>query len=66
MAAFGDTFSVIGAREPQPGASEVFTSFGDAHRTMEKNGVRMLRTLKPVSGEARSAANYNAKLWELG
>ncbi|XP_043213166.1 PRKCA-binding protein-like isoform X1 [Amphibalanus amphitrite] len=46
--AFGDTFSVIGAREPQPRASEVFTSFGDAHRTMEKNGVRLLRTLKPI------------------
>ncbi|XP_037094073.1 PRKCA-binding protein-like [Pollicipes pollicipes] len=46
--AFGDTFSVIGAREPQPRASEVFTSFGDAHRIMEKNGVRLLRTLKPI------------------
>ncbi|XP_043242987.1 PRKCA-binding protein-like isoform X2 [Amphibalanus amphitrite] len=46
--AFGDTFAVIGAREPQPRASEVFTSFGDAHRTMEKNGVRLLRTLKPI------------------
>ncbi|XP_037074351.1 LOW QUALITY PROTEIN: PRKCA-binding protein-like [Pollicipes pollicipes] len=46
--AFGDTFSVIGAREPQPRASEVFTSFGDAHRIMEKNGVKLLRTLKPI------------------
>lgn len=46
--AFGDTFAVVGAREPQPSASEVFTQFGDAHRSVEKLGVRLLRQLTPV------------------
>ena len=35
-------------REPQPRASEAFRQFGDQHRQMEKFGVVMLRTLKPI------------------
>lgn len=47
--AFGDTFAAIGVREPQPRASEAFRQFGDYHRQMEKYGIMMLRTVKPVS-----------------
>uniref|UniRef100_S4RH95 PRKCA-binding protein n=1 Tax=Petromyzon marinus TaxID=7757 RepID=S4RH95_PETMA len=46
--AFGDVFSVIGVREPQPAASEAFVKFAEAHRSIEKFGVRLLKTVKPV------------------
>ncbi|XP_070267200.1 PRKCA-binding protein isoform X3 [Myotis yumanensis] len=45
--AFGDVFSVIGVREPQPAASEAFVKFADAHRSIEKFGIRLLKTIKP-------------------
>uniref|UniRef100_T1JMF9 PRKCA-binding protein n=1 Tax=Strigamia maritima TaxID=126957 RepID=T1JMF9_STRMM len=45
---FGDTFASIGVREPQSGASLAFTEFGDAHRQMEKFGIKMLKTVKPM------------------
>ncbi|KAF7990897.1 hypothetical protein HCN44_000702 [Aphidius gifuensis] len=45
---FGDTFAAIGVREPQPRASEAFRQFGEQHRQMEKLGVNMLKTLKPI------------------
>ena len=47
--AFGDVFAAIGVREPQPRASEAFTTFGDAHREIERFAIRMLKTVKPVS-----------------
>ncbi|XP_063228846.1 PRKCA-binding protein isoform X2 [Bacillus rossius redtenbacheri] len=46
--AFGDTFAGIGVREPQPRASEAFRQFGDYHRQMEKYGIKMLKTVKPI------------------
>lgn len=46
--AFGDVFSVIGVREPQPAASEAFVKFADAHRNIEKFGIHLLKTIKPV------------------
>lgn len=46
---FGETFAVIGVREPQPRASLAFTQFADYHRNMEKKGVEMVKKLKPVS-----------------
>ncbi|XP_023718371.1 PRKCA-binding protein isoform X2 [Cryptotermes secundus] len=46
--AFGDTFAEIGVREPQPRASEVFRQFGDYHRQMEKYGIKMLKSVKPI------------------
>lgn len=46
--AFGDVFSVIGVREPQPAASEAFVKFADAHRSIEKFGIHLLKTIKPV------------------
>lgn len=47
-AAFGDVFVDIGVREPQPSASEAFSKFGEAHRSMEKFAIRMLKTVKPM------------------
>lgn len=46
--AFGDVFSVIGVREPQTAASEAFVKFADAHRSIEKFGIRLLKTIKPM------------------
>lgn len=39
---------MIGVREPQPAASEAFVKFADAHRSIEKFGIRLLKTIKPV------------------
>lgn len=52
--AFGDVFSVIGVREPQPAASEAFVKFADAHRSIEKFGIRLLKTIKPVGPMERT------------
>lgn len=49
--AFGDVFSVIGVREPQAAASEAFVKFADAHRSIEKYGIQLLKTIKPVSAD---------------
>uniref|UniRef100_A0A8C7X280 PRKCA-binding protein n=1 Tax=Oryzias sinensis TaxID=183150 RepID=A0A8C7X280_9TELE len=46
--AFGDVFSVIGVREPQAAASEAFVKFADAHRNIEKYGIQLLKTIKPM------------------
>uniref|UniRef100_A0A3Q3JIF4 AH domain-containing protein n=2 Tax=Monopterus albus TaxID=43700 RepID=A0A3Q3JIF4_MONAL len=46
--AFGDVFSVIGVREPQAAASEAFVKFADAHRSIEKYGIKLLKTIKPM------------------
>lgn len=48
VSAFGDVFSVIGVREPQAAASEAFVKFAEAHRNMEKFGIQLLKTIKPV------------------
>lgn len=45
---FGDAFANIGAREPQFKASEAFTTFGEAHRQIERHAITLLRTVKPV------------------
>ena len=44
----GDVFAGIGVREPLPSASQAFTQFGDAHRSMEKYAIEMLKQLKPM------------------
>ncbi|XP_078286520.1 PRKCA-binding protein [Rhinoraja longicauda] len=46
--AFGNVFSVIGVREPQAAASEAFVKFAEAHRNIEKFGIRLLKTVKPM------------------
>lgn len=45
---FGNAFAVISVREPQPRASEAFRLFGEVHRNMERDGVKMLKAVKPV------------------
>lgn len=55
--AFGDTFAAIGVREPQPRASEAFRQFGDQHRQMEKFGVAMLKSLKPILNDLGTYLN---------
>ncbi|XP_045519849.1 PRKCA-binding protein isoform X4 [Pieris brassicae] len=44
----GDVFATIGVREPQARASEAFTKFGQYHRLLERDGIKMLKTLKPI------------------
>uniref|UniRef100_A0A182JZU0 PRKCA-binding protein n=1 Tax=Anopheles christyi TaxID=43041 RepID=A0A182JZU0_9DIPT len=46
--AFGNMFASISVREPQPRASEAFRIFGELHRNMEKDGIRMIKALKPI------------------
>ncbi|XP_016282805.1 PRKCA-binding protein isoform X2 [Monodelphis domestica] len=55
--AFGDVFSVIGVREPQPAASEAFVKFAEAHRNIEKFGIRLLKTIKPMLTDLNTYLN---------
>ncbi|XP_073442778.1 PRKCA-binding protein isoform X2 [Dendrobates tinctorius] len=55
--AFGDVFSVIGVREPQPAASEAFVKFADAHRNIEKFGIGLLKTIKPMLNDLNTYLN---------
>uniref|UniRef100_A0A182MZF5 PRKCA-binding protein n=1 Tax=Anopheles dirus TaxID=7168 RepID=A0A182MZF5_9DIPT len=49
--AFGNIFASISVREPQPRASEAFRIFGELHRNMEKDGIKMIKTLKPIMAD---------------
>ncbi|KAK3609644.1 hypothetical protein CHS0354_028848 [Potamilus streckersoni] len=55
--AFGEVFSSIGVREPQPAASEAFTKFGEAHKNMEKFAIKMLKTVKPMISDLNTFLN---------
>lgn len=44
----GDIFAAIGVREPQARASEAFSKFGQYHRLLERDGIKMLKALKPI------------------
>ncbi|EEC14787.1 protein kinase C alpha binding protein, putative [Ixodes scapularis] len=52
--AFGDVFAEIGVREPQPRASEAFTQFGEAHRSIEKYGIKLLKTIRPYHNDCHA------------
>ncbi|XP_043535939.1 PRKCA-binding protein isoform X1 [Chiloscyllium plagiosum] len=54
---FGDVFSIIGVREPQPAASEAFVKFAEAHRSIEKFGIRLLKTVKPMLSDLNTYLN---------
>ncbi len=54
---FGDIFAEIGAREPQKNASEAFTIFGEAHRNMDKQGMKLLRVLHPMLNDLSTYLN---------
>lgn len=45
---FGDQFAEMSVREPISRASEAFRLFGEFHRGMEKDGILMIKALKPV------------------
>ncbi|XP_055519022.1 PRKCA-binding protein [Leucoraja erinacea] len=55
--AFGDVFSVIGVREPQAAACEAFVKFAEAHRNIEKFGIRLLKTVKPMLSDLNTYLN---------
>ena len=44
----GDVFCNIGVREPQKAACEAFCKFGEYHRQIERQGIRMLKATKPI------------------
>lgn len=46
--AFGDVFSGIGCREPQPAASEAFSHLGEAHRNIQKAAIVFFNKVKPI------------------
>lgn len=54
---FGDIFSTIGVREPQPEASLAFSKFGETHRLIEKKGIDMLRSIKVVMSDLNTFLN---------
>lgn len=56
MHAFGTEFCTMSIREPQPTASEAYRAFGEMHRGLEKDGIQMIKILKPV------VANFNTYL----
>ncbi|XP_063699386.1 PRKCA-binding protein isoform X2 [Culicoides brevitarsis] len=45
---FGDQFVEMSVREPSARASENFRLFGEFHRGLEKDGIKMIKKLKPV------------------
>jgi hypothetical protein len=49
MHAFGNEFCTMSVREPQPRASEAYRSFGEMHKNLEKDGIQMIKALKPVN-----------------
>lgn len=45
---FGDCFMRISTREPQLRASEAFRMFGELHRNLEKDGLSVIKNIKPI------------------
>lgn len=45
---FGDCFMRISTREPQLRASEAFRIFGEFHRNLEKDGLDVIKHIKPI------------------
>ncbi|CAD5118849.1 DgyrCDS7527 [Dimorphilus gyrociliatus] len=54
---FGDIFSEIGVREPQPAASKAFSTLGEAHRNVEKSALQCLSKVKPVVQDLNTFLN---------
>ncbi|XP_037300563.1 PRKCA-binding protein isoform X2 [Manduca sexta] len=55
--AMGDIFAGIGVKEPQARASEAFSRFGQYHRQLERDGIKMLKTLKPILSDMGTYLN---------
>lgn len=54
---FGEIFSTIGVREPQPEASLRFCQFGKVHRSIEKEGIEMLKSIKIMMSDMNTFIN---------
>ncbi|XP_034128613.1 PRKCA-binding protein isoform X2 [Drosophila guanche] len=54
---FGDCFTQISAHEPQQRASEAFRTFGEFHRTLEKDGLGIIKQIKPVLSDLGTYLN---------
>ncbi|XP_039951894.1 PRKCA-binding protein isoform X1 [Bactrocera neohumeralis] len=55
--AFGDCFTHISAHEPQQRASEAFRMFGEFHRNLEKDGLNIIKQIKPVLSDLGTYLN---------
>ncbi|XP_017465922.1 PREDICTED: PRKCA-binding protein isoform X2 [Rhagoletis zephyria] len=55
--AFGDCFTQISAREPQQRASEAFRMFGEFHRNLERDGLGIIKQIKPVLSDLGTYLN---------
>lgn len=54
---FGDCFTQISAHEPQQRASEAFRTFGEFHRSLEKDGLTIIKQIKPVLADLGTYLN---------
>lgn len=54
---FATVISAIGVREPQSRASEAFRQYAEMHRQLEKDGIKMLKAVKPVLGDLGTYLN---------
>ncbi|XP_044251033.1 PRKCA-binding protein isoform X1 [Drosophila takahashii] len=54
---FGDCFTQISVHEPQQRASEAFRTFGEFHRTLEKDGLGIIKQIKPVLSDLGTYLN---------
>ncbi|XP_037957221.1 PRKCA-binding protein isoform X2 [Teleopsis dalmanni] len=54
---FGDCFTQVSAREPQQRASEAFRTFGELHRALEKDGLEIIKQIKPVLADLGTYLN---------
>lgn len=54
---FGAVFSEVSVREPQSRASEAFRLYAEMHRQLERDGIKMLKRVKPVLGDLGTYLN---------
>lgn len=54
---FGTVFSAISVREPQSRASEAFRLYAEMHRQLERDGIKMVKRVKPVLGDLGTYLN---------
>lgn len=54
---FAAVFSEISVSEPQSRASEAFRLYAEMHRQMERDGIKMLKAVKPVLGDLGTYLN---------
>lgn len=54
---FAAVFSAISVREPPSRASEAFRLYAEMHRQMERDGIKMVKRVKPVLGDLGTYLN---------